>query len=76
MVSEILLRMWWRDPRLAYDNTSQIIFSGDPASFIWVPDVYVFNAISTKRHRALMPNVRTIIGPSGYGYISLRYCLF
>ena len=74
--SDILLRVWWRDPRLAYDNTSILNFSDDPTDLIWVPDVYVFNAIETNRHRALKPNLRTKIGPNGNVYISIRYHIF
>lgn len=64
--------MWWKDPRLAYDNITELTLSDDPSSLIWIPDVYVFNAIETKRHAAFKPNIRTLIGPNGNAYVSLR----
>ena len=74
--SDILLRMWWHDLRLAYDNSSELTLAGDVSDIIWIPDVYVFNAIETERHKAFKSNIRTIIGPNGNIYTSLRYVVF
>ncbi|XP_065064976.1 glycine receptor subunit alpha-3-like isoform X5 [Rhopilema esculentum] len=72
MGSDILLRLWWQDPRLAFDNNTDLTLSENPAALIWIPDVYIFNAIETKNHKALKRNLRVKIGPSGNIYISWR----
>ena len=72
MEAEIFLRVYWNDRRLAFDNKTELNFNDHPSELIWTPDVYCFNSIKTKRHRALTKNVRTKIGPNGDIYVSLR----
>eukprot|EP00112_Aurelia_sp_Birch-Aquarium-sp1_P021411 Seg5763.1 transcript_id=Seg5763.1/GoldUCD/mRNA.D3Y31 product="Glycine receptor subunit alphaZ1" protein_id=Seg5763.1/GoldUCD/D3Y31 len=69
---DILLRHWWNDPRLAYDNKTELNFNGNPASIIWVPDTYISNGIKTHTHKGVTGNFRTKIGPNGDVYLSAR----
>ncbi len=69
---DIILRTFWNDPRLAYDNKTILNFNGDPTEHIWVPDIYITNARETNGIKTLKKNIRSRYGPKGNIYISAR----
>eukprot|EP00794_Sanderia_malayensis_P018848 gene18848-20746_t len=70
--SEIILRQWWNDPRLVFDNKSTFTYNGNPSGDIWIPDIYVSNARETETHSGLTDDIRVKIGPNGDVYVSIR----
>ena len=71
--SDIILRQWWNDPRLALDNVTVLNYNGDPTQHIWLPDVHVANARNAGSPSGLTKNIRCKIGPSGDVYLSVRF---
>ncbi|XP_065065175.1 gamma-aminobutyric acid receptor subunit rho-1-like isoform X2 [Rhopilema esculentum] len=71
---DFYLRHWWRDERLDFGNEA-FNFNGDPSDTIWVPDTFFPNAVDIKHHKTLTPSARTIIGPNGTVYTSIRLTL-
>ncbi|XP_057310831.1 gamma-aminobutyric acid receptor subunit rho-1-like isoform X2 [Hydractinia symbiolongicarpus] len=63
------LRQWWVDPRLAFNNTSEIFHATTLDHLIWIPDTSVYHS---REVRIFENAVRAIIKPSGAVYYSRR----
>eukprot|EP00794_Sanderia_malayensis_P020506 gene20506-22524_t len=70
--SDVYLGMFWKDTRLCYNETEDIIISGDPHQNIWRPDLYFENALETDRSEITKYNHYIRIQRDGSIYGSIR----
>ena len=70
MDTNFFLREWWTDPRINLKNRSFIKRFGNPNSFLWVPDIYIYNGRNTDINRMLQDTAFTKIAFDGRIYLS------
>ena len=68
--ADLFLREFWIDPRIKIDNESVIALSGNPNSFLWVPDLFIVNAGETKIHKMVTEPICTWIHSDGRIFLS------
>eukprot|EP00794_Sanderia_malayensis_P020501 gene20501-22518_t len=71
-ITDVYLRMMWKDTRWCHNETEDIIISGDPHKSIWRPDLYFENALKTDKSEIAKYNHYIRIQRDGSIYSSIR----
>ena len=69
---EVYLRQYWRDERLAFNDTDELCISNEMLDKMWWPDTFFANAKKAEFHYVTAKNVFLRIAPTGDILLSLR----
>ena len=70
MDTNFYLREWWTDPRINLKNRSDIKRSGNPSSFLWVPDIFIYNSRGADINKMLTDTTFTQVSSNGKIFLS------